>query len=565
MNNNIMNEAVLVQQRQQQMDHRESLMSGMKRTERSAKSRNLTSDSKRRSSQDSSAGAGAGQGNCTTTEWLESFECDGSSICGYVKKVYKMMIESNNHSDIVTWDDQGEVIIIKDKTRFEELILPKFFDSNRYQSFKRQLYNYGFNKKSPDGNNHILFTNPHFHRDKPELLHKIQRNNTNLKKQTENAKQLKNMNGTDIQGGIKGVAGVGGISTAHFSSEVSELKQRVQLLEHENTLLHQTLCAITERLNRMEHIQLETMAPQLSSQQQQQVAAAAHVPSYPMPLPVRPSALSASMATSIDPVSSRASQVPPQAPPGTQAQAAAAAERILPPLDSQPPTFTSAFSMTNMNAAYCSEENVDENILEREDSFFSKSNVAEPKRYCDYTTEELKACTDSFRHMIEMMEQKKYSSRVLIVNGDDDDVHELEERMNLEYDRHCDLLQKSHGNLNSIPLRGQSVTLATSDDELNVKGVGGRGVPVGHDHQLLKSFTQTLNESHDLSGPSHNLNGSSATLPVYNGSNEHYRGGHHEEYDDEDVPADNTTSSNDDEEDSTNVTLTKLRKCEISV
>jgi hypothetical protein len=479
-----------------------------------------------------------------------------------------MMIESNNHSDIVTWDDQGEVIIIKDKKRFEELILPKFFDSNRYQSFKRQLYNYGFNKKSPDGNNHILFTNPHFHRDKPALLHKIQRNNTNLKKQTENAKQLKNMNGTDIPGGVAG--GVGGsIPTAHFSSEVSELKQRVQLLEHENTLLHQTLCAITERLNRMEHIQLETVAPQLSSQQQQQVvaAAAAHVPSYPMPLPVRPSALSASMATSVDPVSSRASQLPPPPPPaGTQAQTAAeASNRILPPLDSQPPAFTSAFSMTNMNTAYCSEENVDENILERD--FFSKSNVAEPKRYCDYTTEELKACTDSFRRMIEMMEQKKYSSRVLIVNGDDDDdVHELEERMNSEYDRHCDLLQKSHGNLNSIPLRGQSVTLATSDDELKVEGVGGRGVPVGHDHQLLKSFTQTLSESHDLSGSSQNLNGSSATLPVYNGSNGHYRGGHHEEYDDEDVPADNTTtSSNDDEEDSTNVTLTKLRKCEISV
>merc|ERR1712038_1572322 len=97
------------------------------------------------------------------------------------KKVYKMMIESNNNPDIVTWDDQGEVIIIKDKQRFEELILPKFFDSNRYQSFRRQLYNYGFNKKSPDGNNHILFTNPYFHRDKPELLHKIQRNNTNPK------------------------------------------------------------------------------------------------------------------------------------------------------------------------------------------------------------------------------------------------------------------------------------------------------------------------------------------------------------------------------------------------
>merc|ERR1712165_41690 len=113
---------------------------------------NLTNEPKRRSSQESGGGGGGGSGErgrqgCTTTEWLETFECDGSSICGYVKKVYKMMIESNNNPDIVTWDDQGEVIIIKDKQRFEELILPKFFDSNRYQSFKRQLYNYGFNKK----------------------------------------------------------------------------------------------------------------------------------------------------------------------------------------------------------------------------------------------------------------------------------------------------------------------------------------------------------------------------------------------------------------------------------
>merc|ERR1712165_144331 len=538
---------------------------------------NLTNEPKRRSSQESGGGGGGGSGErgrqgCTTTEWLETFECDGSSICGYVKKVYKMMIESNNNPDIVTWDDQGEVIIIKDKQRFEELILPKFFDSNRYQSFKRQLYNYGFNKKSPDGNNHILFTNPYFHRDKPELLHKIQRNNTNPKKQTENAKQLKNMNTTTDTTGRNGVAG--GMPTANFSSEVTELQQRVQLLEHENTLLHQTLCAITERLNRMEHIQLETLTQQISQEEQ----AASRVPSYPMPLPVRPSALSANMSnmpsSAVDPISSRTCpQVRQPQPP----QAAQTPERILPPLDSQPLGFsTSTFSMTSMsmNGASCySGENIDENILEREDSFFSKSNVAEPKRYADYTTEELKACTDSFRRMIEMMEQKKYSSRALVVNGDEDDVlveEELGDHMNAEggsyNDMDCDLLRKSNGNSNSFPLRGKSVTL--SEDELRAsggRGGGGGGVPAGGgDHQLLQSFTQTLNSPHRTS---QNLHESNTTLPMYNGSNGHYRGGHYKENDDEDgdVPADNTTTSSNDEDESTNVTLTQLRKCEISV
>merc|ERR1712165_397082 len=330
-----------------------------------------------------------------------------------------------------------------------------------------------------------------------------------------------------------------------------------------------------------EHIQLETLTQQISQEEQ----AASRVPSYPMPLPVRPSALSTNMSnmpsSAVDPISSRTSphvsRAPPPSQPPQPVQAAQTPERILPPLDSQPLGFsTSTFSMTSMsmNGASCySGENIDENILEREDSFFSKSNVAEPKRYADYTTEELKACTDSFRRMIEMMEQKKYSSRALVVNGDEDDVlveEELGDHMNAEggsyNDMDCDLLRKSNGNSNSFPLRGKSVTL--SEDELRAsggRGGGGGGVPAGGgDHQLLQSFTQTLNSPHRRS---QNLHESNTTLPMYNGSNGHYRGGHYKEYDDEDgdVPADNTTTSSNDEDESTNVTLTQLRKCEISV
>merc|ERR1712038_62890 len=108
-----------------------------------------------------------------------------------------------------------------------------------------------------------------------------------------------------------------------------------------------------------------------------------------------------------------------------------------------------------------------------------------------------------------------------------------------------------------------------SEDQLRASGGrgggGGGGVPAGGgDHQLLQSFTQTLNSPHRTS---QNLHQSNTTLPMYNGSNGHYRGGHYRENDDEDgdVPADNTTTSSNDEDESTNVTLTQLRKCEISV
>ena len=115
--------------------------------------------------------------------------------------------------------------------------------------------------------------------------------------------------------------------------------------------------------------------------------------------------------------------------------------------------------------------NVDEDILERDDSFFTKANVAEPniKRYSEYTTEELKTFTDSYRKMIEMMEAKKYSNRNFesLVGIDDN------------YDEVCELVQ-SHGSSNSIPLRGQCATMNIDDDEAD---------------ELLHSFTQSLTSS----------------------------------------------------------------------
>lgn len=48
--------------------------------------------------------------------------------------------------DLACWSEDGLMFVIKDQKRFENDIIPKFFDHNKFASFARQLNFYGFRK-----------------------------------------------------------------------------------------------------------------------------------------------------------------------------------------------------------------------------------------------------------------------------------------------------------------------------------------------------------------------------------------------------------------------------------
>jgi len=106
-----------------------------------------------------------------------------SSIPIFLKKTYRL-IESCD-SAICSWTEDGEMFVVKDPELFATIIIPQYFDHNKFSSFARQLNFYGFRKiqTKPIRNadfdentaKHVTFFNEKFKRGRYDLLKEIQR------------------------------------------------------------------------------------------------------------------------------------------------------------------------------------------------------------------------------------------------------------------------------------------------------------------------------------------------------------------------------------------------------
>lgn len=70
---------------------------------------------------------------------------------------------------IVAWLPHGKGFMIIDKTKFDQLILPTYFEGAKFTSFTRRLKRWKF-IRVPRGPEIGAYYNPKFIRDKPELL-----------------------------------------------------------------------------------------------------------------------------------------------------------------------------------------------------------------------------------------------------------------------------------------------------------------------------------------------------------------------------------------------------------
>ena len=68
------------------------------------------------------------------------------------------------------WSADGTEIVVRNPERLAENVLPRYFRHTQYSSWVRTLNHYSFRKTRPG-----QWVNPHFQRDKPELLHHITR------------------------------------------------------------------------------------------------------------------------------------------------------------------------------------------------------------------------------------------------------------------------------------------------------------------------------------------------------------------------------------------------------
>lgn len=75
---------------------------------------------------------------------------------------------------LISWSQSGKAFRIEDVTLFSTRVLPKYFRTNKFSSFQRNLNLYGFSKvrRGPDAD---MYAHPSFLRGRPEILSELKK------------------------------------------------------------------------------------------------------------------------------------------------------------------------------------------------------------------------------------------------------------------------------------------------------------------------------------------------------------------------------------------------------
>lgn len=91
----------------------------------------------------------------------------------FILRLYSVVASEDAPS--ISWSLSGSSFLITDKPAFTRETMPKLCKTDDYSTFVRQLNNYGFTKVKPNLTQFDEFSNPHFVRDRPDLLPMIRR------------------------------------------------------------------------------------------------------------------------------------------------------------------------------------------------------------------------------------------------------------------------------------------------------------------------------------------------------------------------------------------------------
>nr|CDI53883.1 related to Heat shock factor protein [Melanopsichium pennsylvanicum 4] len=130
------------------------------------------------------SGSGASGSNFSATDTLRAIPTNKNNPA-FLNKL-RSMVDDPNTDELIRWSPDGASFFVPNHVRFGDEVLPRFFKHNRFSSFVRQLNMYGFHKvphlqqgalkhDSPQESELWEFSNPHFHRDHPDWLSKVQR------------------------------------------------------------------------------------------------------------------------------------------------------------------------------------------------------------------------------------------------------------------------------------------------------------------------------------------------------------------------------------------------------
>lgn len=92
-------------------------------------------------------------------------------VSAFLQKLFQIV---TNEAPYCKWNKDGDTIVVLTPDKFSAEVLPKYFKSNNFSSFVRQLHFYGFRKTDKDKNS-WEFQHPKFLRGQPKLLSEITR------------------------------------------------------------------------------------------------------------------------------------------------------------------------------------------------------------------------------------------------------------------------------------------------------------------------------------------------------------------------------------------------------
>ena len=102
----------------------------------------------------------------------------------FIFKLYEIL-NNTLYQKIISWNNDGSAILIKDTNKLCEIILPIFFKHNNFSSFVRQLNLYGFHKSKGMIKEGELFEHEELNKESTndqieEIMNKYKRNKLNL-------------------------------------------------------------------------------------------------------------------------------------------------------------------------------------------------------------------------------------------------------------------------------------------------------------------------------------------------------------------------------------------------
>ena len=174
----------------------------------------------------------------------------------FLFKLYDILKDSNC-KEVISWNNDGNAILIKDRYKICEKVLPKYFKHNNYSSFIRQLNLYGFYKSKGIIKEGDLFEHEKLNKNSTkeeieQIIHEFKKNrffvkyvNNNIEDTSNNNNNIDSLSINDDMDILKCLIE----KNEENVKNILELKEEIGTLKAQNKMLNEKLDLINNIYN----------------------------------------------------------------------------------------------------------------------------------------------------------------------------------------------------------------------------------------------------------------------------------------------------------------------------